>query len=325
MRKGNWLIAAMCLFALMFTTAPMAFAKGKVLVISREFKKHPQALARTKGIKEVLGAAGAQVEFFYMGVGKVAAQELPAKAEAAKAKIAEYKPDVIIISGNESMAFVGKDVTDVPVLFVHLLGDVTKYVRENVSGLFQKTYNMDIFALCNQFFGAKTIAIFGSAEKRVDAFLGGMKKKKDLLKKKTGVEITAFEQAATFDEWKEKIKSVKADVIYLGPRDGILDGGKVVPKKELTVWTTQNAPVPCVSGGPRAAKDGALFSITLSIYRGGVEVAEMAVEILNGKNVSEMPAKPIEKGALHINTKTAQRLGIDIPFDVLEVAEKVYE
>ena len=51
----------------------------------------------------------------------------------------------------------------------------------------------------------------------------------------------------------------------------------------------------------------------------------MAQKILSGTPVSEVPIQPSSKGKLVINAKTAQKYNIDIPYEILSSAEKVYE
>ena len=64
------------------------------------------------------------------------------------------------------------------------------------------------------------------------------------------------------------------------------------------------------------SESGALASVAISDFEIGRISGEMAVEILNGKAVCEVPAKAVEATVTTVNKATAQTLGITIPSDM---------
>lgn len=64
------------------------------------------------------------------------------------------------------------------------------------------------------------------------------------------------------------------------------------------------------------AQSGALAAVAISDKEIGAISADMAIEILNGKAVSEVPAQAVEATITTINKATADTLGITIPSDI---------
>lgn len=61
---------------------------------------------------------------------------------------------------------------------------------------------------------------------------------------------------------------------------------------------------------------GALAAVAISDREIGAQSADMAIEILNGKAVSEVPAKAVEATVTTVNKPAADALGIKIPSDM---------
>lgn len=66
---------------------------------------------------------------------------------------------------------------------------------------------------------------------------------------------------------------------------------------------------------------GGLAAVYQSQYEIGVETAKVAVQLLEGKEVSQVPVKVIDTGTPAVNLPVAKELGIEIPADVLEAAK----
>ena len=66
---------------------------------------------------------------------------------------------------------------------------------------------------------------------------------------------------------------------------------------------------------------GALFTMGIDYYQLGKRTGQMAVEILNGKPVSQVPFETSKQLKLYVNEKTAKALGIDINNPLFKGAE----
>lgn len=76
----------------------------------------------------------------------------------------------------------------------------------------------------------------------------------------------------------------------------------------------------------KAVKNGALFSVAPDPYQTGLEVAEIVKKVLEGKKPSEIAVTIPEKVSFSLNITTANKLGLLIPSDLLDLAGKnVYQ
>lgn len=89
-----------------------------------------------------------------------------------------------------------------------------------------------------------------------------------------------------------------------------------------TVVSAANAAkIPIYSSVDTMVEQGSIASVAQSQYELGVETAKIAVKILAGKKVSEVPVNVIDTGVPTVNLKAAKELGITIPDSVLKDAE----
>ena len=106
----------------------------------------------------------------------------------------------------------------------------------------------------------------------------------------------------------------KVDAIFV-PQDNTI--ASAFP----TVVTAANAAkIPVYCSVDTMVKQGSIASVAQSQYDLGLETAKIAVKILAGKKVSEVPVKVVDTGVPTVNLKAAKELGITIPDSLLEEA-----
>lgn len=71
-------------------------------------------------------------------------------------------------------------------------------------------------------------------------------------------------------------------------------------------------------------KQGSLFALVFDPKAVSRQIGEKVQHILNGADAGEIPAAPPRKYNLYINGKTAQKMGIEIPDEMLRKAKKIY-
>lgn len=100
------------------------------------------------------------------------------------------------------------------------------------------------------------------------------------------------------------------DAIFI-PNDAVIqDAMPVVVEAALA------AKKPVYGSSAVMASSGVLAAVAISDREIGAQSADMAIEILNGKSVSEVPAKAVEATITTINKIAAETLGITIPSDM---------
>lgn len=111
----------------------------------------------------------------------------------------------------------------------------------------------------------------------------------------------------------------KVDAIFV-PQDNTI--ASAFP----TVVNAANAAkLPIYSCVDTMVKQGSIASVAQSQYDLGVETAKIAVKLLAGKKVSEVPVNVVDTGTPTLNLKAAQELGITIPEGVLSEATVAVE
>lgn len=76
---------------------------------------------------------------------------------------------------------------------------------------------------------------------------------------------------------------------------------------------------------PTNVKWGALFSISCDWYGIGLQTGNQGLTILRGKSPKDIPVQFPRKRYLVVNLKTAKDIGINIPPDIIDVADKIYK
>jgi hypothetical protein len=145
------------------------------------------------------------------------------------------------------------------------------------------------------------------------------------LEKATGVKFTDMYLCDTYEEWKSRVKNWSEELMYMVDSSRLLDGDRQVMPEESVKWTVENSKVPVVATAEYDARYGALFAIVTSEKAWGEQAVQMVKKILAGTPVSSLPLETVTKGDLIINGATAQRLNIQIPYEILESATRVYE
>jgi putative ABC transport system substrate-binding protein len=196
---------------------------------------------------------------------------------------------------------------------------------KNVTGVARRSFAVDIWSIANQVTGAKTVSMLSKSGESMAQVRSGLLAKADDLEKMSGVRIKEMYLCNTFDEWKKQVKNCTEDLIYLADTTRIMDGDKEIPSKDLIRWTVDNANVPVVGATDAAAQDGVLFSVVTSEGVWGKQMADMVVKIINGTPVSDIPMETVKKGKLLINAKTAMEKNIEIPYEILNSADHVFE
>lgn len=103
----------------------------------------------------------------------------------------------------------------------------------------------------------------------------------------------------------------KVDAIFTSTDNSIASSIAVVTD------ATRKAKVPWYVGADSMVQDGALAAIGIDYTELGNKNADMAVELIEGKSVSEVPVFFFETYQTYINQNTLDTLGVTFPEDVL--------
>lgn len=99
----------------------------------------------------------------------------------------------------------------------------------------------------------------------------------------------------------------KIDVLFV-PTDNL-----VVSSLPIIVRSTLQEKIPIIASEQGSVENGALATAGINYYKLGYETGKMAVEILKGAEISNMPLKISEETDIFINEDTLKALGIPVP------------
>ena len=192
---------------------------------------------------------------------------------------------------------------------------VAKILNKNVTGTSDKLENvgeqLDILLKLKP--GVKKIGVLYNTSEQ-----NSIVQVEEIKKQAQAKHLEVVVQGVTnFGELAQATKNLVAstDALYL-PTDNL-----VVSSISLIASEAINAKKPVVSSENSSVELGALFTMGLDYYELGKRTGEMAIEILKGKPVSDIPFETSKKMKLYVNEDTAKALGIDVKNPALANAE----
>ena len=308
-------------------SAKPSFLTGKkVLVVMSYHATHPQHQAIKEGIDSVL--EGAEIKYFYMDTKKNLAGG-DAKAKEAFDLYRKFNPDIVIAAeDNAQSLFVVpylKDKVDTPVVFTGVNDDAAKYgyPASNVTGMLEKKHFREGITFAKILVPKiKRMAVIykdnPSNRLNVAQFQADTADH--------SITITDYIDVNTMEELKSAIASMgkKVDALFMMTLTGILDeNGKALEGNEIQSFVATFSKIPTLGHSNWQIESGALCGVIKISREKGTGAAELAVKILGGTPVTDVPITQNRNGQRIINVTTAKRLGIALIPSVLRGSELV--
>ena len=289
-------------------------AAGKTYKIGvTQFMTHPSLDLVKKGFEKAFEEAGIKADFDEKNAnGEVTTANLIASNYKAD------KKDLVFGIATPSAQALANNITDIdiPVLFSAVTDPaVEKIVNKNVTGTSDKLENVgeQLDMLLKLKPGVKKIGVLYNTSEQ-----NSIVQVEEIKKQAQAKHLEVVVQGVTnFGELAQATKNLVAstDALYL-PTDNL-----VVSSISLIASEAINAKKPVVSSENSSVELGALFTMGLDYYELGKRTGEMAIEILKGKPVSDIPFETSKKMKLYVNEDTAKALGIDVKNPALANAE----
>ena len=272
---------------------------------------HPSLDLVKKGFEKAFEEAGIKADFDEKNAnGEVTTANLIASNYKAD------KKDLVFGIATPSAQALANNITDIPVLFSAVTDPaVAKILNKNVTGTSDKLENvgeqLDILLKLKP--GVKKIGVLYNTSEQ-----NSIVQVEEIKKQAQAKHLEVVVQGVTnFGELAQATRNLVAstDALYL-PTDNL-----VVSSISLIASEAINAKKPVVSSENSSVELGALFTMGLDYYELGKRTGEMAIEILKGKPVSDIPFETSKKMKLYVNEDTAKALGIDVKNPALANAE----
>jgi ABC-type uncharacterized transport system substrate-binding protein len=287
------------------------------------------------GIVEGLQGLNVQFETHYLDAKRVPdPNRLAETGKDIRRKIAGFDPDVVIAVDDAVQTHVIvpflRDKTKPQVVFCGLNAPPAKYgyPASNVSGIRERWHYREAFALLKKLMPTvKSVAFFVDASESGGYVVDDLKE--DLAAHGPyALDVVTAETVRTFQHWQQMVLKyqTKADSLAMGLYQTLIDEktGRVVSPDEVMAWTNSVNKLPTIGFSDIAMEHGLMCGVLEAGHEQGYLAGAMARDVLNkGIRAGELPMRINDKGVILVNLKTAERLHVDIPFEIIEAAGAV--
>ncbi|MCD3368215.1 tryptophan ABC transporter substrate-binding protein [Streptococcus equi] len=133
------------------------------------------------------------------------------------------------------------------------------------------------------------------------------------LAEKQGLEVLAYAVPSTNEVTTTmSVMTEKVDAVFI-PQDNT-----IASAFSAVVVASNASQLPVYSSVDTMVEQGSLASISQSQYQLGVETARQVLQLMAGKEVSEVPVKVVDNGKPFLNVKVARDLGLVLSKDLLK-------
>lgn len=322
------------LFMVAWTTMvsfSLAAAAQRVLVVHSYHEDQTEHVVEmTKGIEEALAGADCQLRYFHMDTKRQTSEEWKRTAGAKARQLAdEYRPQVIITMDDNAQAYFAKDHAKASAspyfVFSGVNADPQLYgfPNDKVTGVLERPNVIESIELLLKIQPTiRTLLILADKSESTDPFVAYCKTLK------LPVTVQAYAQPLTFDALKAVLAQYhdRVDAIGLYTLRTIARSATdptKVPEREIVRYINERYPIPTVGFFDSAAEAGILCGVSVSMREQGFAAGMIARGLIEGKRPTDFVVKPTDKGRIQLNLRTAERLGIQLPYTMIQRADVV--
>ncbi|MDP9800933.1 putative ABC transport system substrate-binding protein [Arcanobacterium wilhelmae] len=295
-----------------------ASAKDSYTIGVAQYVSHPSLDAAVKGFKKAITDAGLNVTYDEQN-----AQADQGTSTSIASKFASSKPDLILAVATPIAQAVAQSVTDAPVLFTAVTDPKSaQLVASNDAPGANVTGTTDLNPVAEQIGLVKKVlpnakrigVIYSSGEVNSEVQVALAREEA----KKLGMELVE----KTITNSSEVVQAAQTlgdvDAIYV-PTDNA-----VVSALESVLQVAEQGKKLVVSGEADSVQKGAALTYGLDYEKLGEQTGKMAVKILTeGGDPATMPVEAQEKPQLVVNPAAAERMGVPLPKDLVDQADRV--
>ena len=287
------------------------------------------------GVFESLRDVEVVYDYFYMDAKRRPDKpSLVKAASAALERIAAFDPDVVIAVDDAAQAYVvapsllGKARPQVIFCGLNAPPSLYGFPGPNVSGVRERWHIREGVALLKRLVpSARSVVFLTDASESTDYIIQGMRE--DIRQNGPyALELKSIDSIGSYQAWQQRILSFqgKADAIALGIYHSLRDErtGKVVPPEEAAAWMNSVNVKPTLGFADYALDHGIMCGVLEAGHEQGYLAGSMAREVMSrGGAAGDLPMRINDRGVIMLNLKSAERLNVDIPYEIIEAAGEV--
>lgn len=307
------------LVLLFMVTVPVIHSAQTYSVSISQIVEHPSLDAMREGFKDRLKEAGYDVIY-----NEHIAQGNQATNIQIANQIKGENPDLVLTITTPSSQAVAQKIKDVPVLFTGVTDPVAAGLvkslmlpGKNISGMTDMSPVLRQVELIKEFMPEiKTLGTIYNAGEANSIVLTNLLKE---ICKDFGIKVEEASIANSSGVYQAAKSLVgKCDAIYI-PLDNT-----VVSGLEAAIKVCRQNKLPIFSADTDSVERGTVAALAVDYYRMGLQTADMAARILGGKaKPADMPVETLQNLRLFVNEKAAAQMGVKIPKQVMERADKL--
>jgi ABC-type uncharacterized transport system substrate-binding protein len=321
----------LCMGAAAFAQEPAHEPKTPLVFIVHSYDAgYVWSQGISQGIREALRGK-AHLDTFYLDVKQNPDPEsLRAKAEHILARIEALRPQVVIAADDAAQQhFVapylkGRATPQVIFCGVNAPPSLYGFPARNVSGVRGRWHFRQGFGLLKAIAPKVTRIVFLTDGSESSSYVLGDLRDDQRQHGDFAMRVRV-EQADSFQQWQAKVRGSQknAHALAVGIYHALRDErtGKTVSPEEVIAWTNTANKLPSLGFSDYAIRHGQLCGVLGSAQEQGTLAGAMARTVLErGVTAGSLPLRVNQTGIVLVNLKTAERLGIVIPFAIIEAA-----
>lgn len=289
------------------------------------------------GVREALSGLEVTYEYAYLDAKRHPDKALLEKAAAeALERIRAFDPDVVIpvddaVQSHLVVPFL-KDKPRPQVIFcgVNAPPSLYGFPASNVSGVRERYHYREGFALLKRLVpSARSVAFMADTSDAAGFLIADLRQEQDE-HGSFDLALKHVDSLPTFQQWQERILRYQepggpdtlALALYHSLRDEVT--GQVAPPDKVMQWTNSVNKRPTLGFADFSLDHDVLCGVLESGHEQGFLAGSMAREVLlKGVAAGSLPFRLNERGIIMVNLKAAERLGVDIPYEIIEAAGTV--
>ncbi|MBI4806445.1 MAG: hypothetical protein HY795_14530 [Desulfovibrio sp.] len=327
------------LFSLLFSDPAVVYGDSaepkRVLIVQSYNPEYVWCQNINQGIRDGLQGLNIAYETYYLDAKRVPdPKKLTEKGDEIGRKIERFAPDVVIAADDAAQEYVVvpflKNKQRPQVVFCGVNAPPAKYgfPTSNVSGIRERWHYREAFALLKKLMPeVKSVAFFVDASESGGYVVNDLKE--DLAANGPySLEVVAADTVRTFQQWQQMVLKYQtaADSLAMGLYQTLIDErtGKVASPDEVMAWVDSVNKLPTIGFSDIAIEHGLMCGVLEAGHEQGYLAGAMAREVLgNGLKAGELPMRINDKGVILVNLKMAERLHVNIPYEIIEAAGAV--
>ena len=314
------LLGFVMLALILFGPSPCGYAQDvkRILLVQSGHADSPWVKDVSQGVQDALKDSPVLLERVFMDAFRNPCTDWKVKAgRLVEDKISEFKPDAVIAVDDDAQIFVTQKYSGAQkpfFVFCGVNGDLEAYglPAGNATGSVARPHFEEGVEFIRTLYPKiRKIAVLSDDSPDsmgAYAFLTH--------EKPAGVHVLGYHIIRDFSTWQERVKhyNVYADALFVYRYNTVKLPGteESLPSQDVIRWTLNHVDIPVVGFFNFAVEDGMTAAVGESGYEHGMSAGTMALKLVNGVPLQNLPVQRAEKAYTMINLPAVQASGISL-------------